>query len=160
MSNTTDRPFATAKPRLASSAKSPPPSTTTPTPKDQDLPYEEREIRNRAARMLENEEMLLLLSRQRHEVKTHITPTQAAFWTRIYCEARAAGLKDETLKFDCTMDVSEERDSNKAGTKSPATKGTARVVSGSRKNNGSPLNSKRDKDRGREGGRRSIGSAR
>ncbi|KAH0028518.1 hypothetical protein KCU72_g11492, partial [Aureobasidium melanogenum] len=101
-SRTIDRPFATAKPRLSSGAKSPPATTT---PKDQDLPYEEREIRNRAARMLENEEMLLLLSRQRHE---------SVLQTRIYCEARAAGLKDETLKFDCTMDVSEERDSNKS----------------------------------------------
>ncbi|KAG9559136.1 hypothetical protein KCU71_g8683, partial [Aureobasidium melanogenum] len=149
-SSTIDRPFATAKPRLSSGAK-PPPAATVTTPKDQDLPYEEREIRNRAARMLENEEMLLLLSRQRHE---------SVLQTRIYCEARAAGLKDETLKFDCTMDVSEERDSNKSGTKSPATKGTARVVSGSSKNAGSPLNSKRDKDRGRDGGRRSTGSAR
>lgn len=67
MSSTTDRPLATAKPRLPSGAKSPPATTT---PKVQDLPYEEREIRNRAARMLENEEMLLLLSRQRHEVNT------------------------------------------------------------------------------------------
>jgi hypothetical protein len=69
-SSTIDRPFATAKPRLSSGAK-PPPAATVITPKDQDLPYEEREIRNRAARMLENEEMLLLLSRQRHEVKIH-----------------------------------------------------------------------------------------
>lgn len=69
-------------------------------------------------------------------------------------------MRDETLKFDFTMDVSEERDPNKSGTKSPATKGTARVVSGSGKNTGSPLNSKRDKDRGRDGGRRSLGSAR
>lgn len=73
MSSTTSRPLATPKPRLGSSsggggAKSSPLATTS-TPKEQDLPYEEREIRNRAARMLENEEMLLLLSRQRHEVK-------------------------------------------------------------------------------------------
>jgi hypothetical protein len=58
------------------------------------------------------------------------------------------------------MDLSEERDPNKSSTKSPAAKGTARVVSGSSKNAGSPSNSKRDKDRGREGGRRSLGSAR
>jgi hypothetical protein len=80
--------------------------------------------------------------------------------TRIYCEARAAGIKDEALKFDYTMDLSEERDPNKSSTKSPAAKGTARVVSGSSKNPGSPSNSKRDKDRGREGGRRSLGSTR
>ncbi|CAD0084145.1 unnamed protein product [Aureobasidium vineae] len=140
MSDPATRPLATAKPRLPSGTNAP-----TDKPKPSDLPYEEREIRNRAARVLENEEMLLLLSRQRHE-------------TRIYCEARAAGLKDETLKFDYTMDVSEE--TNKSGTKSPAAKGTARVVSGSSKNPGSPLNSKRDKDRGRDGGRRSTGSAR
>lgn len=66
--STTNRPIATAKPRLSSGAKSPPATTA---PKVQDLPYEELEIRNRAARILENEEMLLLLSRQRHEVKTH-----------------------------------------------------------------------------------------
>jgi hypothetical protein len=65
------------------------------------------------------------------------------------------------LKFDYTMDLSEERDPNKSGTtKSPAAKGTARVISGSSKNIGSPSNSKRDKDRGREGGRRSLGSTR
>ena len=85
---------------------------------------------------------------------------QSVLQTRIYCEARAAGLKDETLKFDYTMDLSEERDPNKSGTKSPAAKGTARVVSGSSKTPGSPLNNKRDKDRGREGGRRSLGSTR
>ena len=68
---------------------------------------------------------------------------QSVLQTRIYCEARAAGLKDETLKFDYTMDLSEERDPNKSGTKSPAAKGTARVVSGSSKTPGSPLNKER-----------------
>jgi hypothetical protein len=74
MSNPTNRPLAIAKSRLPSAAK---PATTRAPPLDQPLPYEEREIRNRAARVLENEEMLLLLSRQRYEVifcfllKTH-----------------------------------------------------------------------------------------
>ncbi|CAD0110615.1 unnamed protein product [Aureobasidium uvarum] len=145
MAEATSRPLATAKPRLSSGANASPADKS----KEPDLPYEERELRNRAARVLENEEMLLLLSRQRHE---------SVLQTRIYCEARAAGLKDETLKFDYTMDVSEE--TNKSSTKSPAAKGTARVVSGSSKTPGSPLNNKRDKDRGRDGGRRSTGSAR
>jgi hypothetical protein len=65
MSNPTNRPLAIAKSRLPSAAK---PSTTRAPPLDQPLSYEEREIRNRAARVLENEEMLLLLSRQRYEV--------------------------------------------------------------------------------------------
>lgn len=56
-----NRPLAVAKSRL-------PATTTRATPLDQPLSYEEREVRNRAARVLENEEMLLLLSRQRHEV--------------------------------------------------------------------------------------------
>jgi len=62
-----NRPLAVAKSRLPTGAK-PPATTTRATPLDQPLSYEEREIRNRAARVLENEEMLLLLSRQRHEV--------------------------------------------------------------------------------------------
>jgi hypothetical protein len=65
MSNPTNRPLAIAKSRLPSAAK---PATTRTPPLDQPLSYEEREIRNRAARVLENEEMLLLLSRQRYEV--------------------------------------------------------------------------------------------
>jgi hypothetical protein len=62
MSNPTNRPLAIAKSRLPSAVK---PASTRAPPLD---PYEEREIRNRAARVLENEEMLLLLSRQRYEV--------------------------------------------------------------------------------------------
>jgi hypothetical protein len=67
MSNTTNRPLAIAKSRIPSGAK-PPTTTTKASHLDPPLSYEEREIRNRAARVLENEEMLLLLSRQRHEV--------------------------------------------------------------------------------------------
>jgi hypothetical protein len=70
MSNPTNRPLAIAKSRLPNAAAAAKPATkaATTTPLDQPLPYEEREIRNRAARVLENEEMLLLLSRQRYEV--------------------------------------------------------------------------------------------
>jgi hypothetical protein len=68
MSNPTNRPLAIAKSRLPTNAAAKPATKAATTPLDQPLPYEEREIRNRAARVLENEEMLLLLSRQRYEV--------------------------------------------------------------------------------------------
>ncbi|CAC9890465.1 unnamed protein product [Aureobasidium pullulans] len=61
------------------------------------------------------------------------------------------------LKFDYAMDLSEE---NKISAKSPAAKGTVRVVSGSGKNPGSPASSKKDRERERDRGRRSTGSAR
>ncbi|THW01885.1 hypothetical protein D6D02_08294 [Aureobasidium pullulans] len=153
MSTSTNRPLAVPKSRVAA-----PKPTTGKHPsrasisdqgvEEQDLPYEEREMRNQAARVLANDEMLLWLSRQRNE---------SVLQTRIYCEARAAGLKDDMLKFDYAMDLSEE---NKIGAKSPAAKGTARVASGSGKNPGSPASSKKDRERERDRGRRSTGSAR
>lgn len=95
--------------------------------------------------------------------------------TRIYFQAKAAGIRDEDLRFDYKTDLSEERDTRDAAKgKSPAAKGTARVVSGSSssrnmgspatassssKTAGSPANNRKDKDKG--GARRkSNGTAR
>lgn len=73
MSTSTNRPLAVPKSRVAA-----PKPTTSKHPsrasisdqgaEEQDLPYEEREMRNQAARVLANDEMLLWLSRQRNEV--------------------------------------------------------------------------------------------
>jgi hypothetical protein len=82
MSNPSNRPLAIAKSRLPSAAK---PATTRAPPLDQPLSYEERELRNRAARVLENEEMLLLLSRQRYEV-IFASPYAKAFFL---CDRRS-----------------------------------------------------------------------
>jgi hypothetical protein len=78
---------------------------------------------------------------------------QSVLQTRIYCEARAAGLSDDVLRFDYTMDMSEEKDKDKEKEKG----NNSRVVSGSARNLASSASGgKRDKDRGR----RSFGSAR
>ncbi|CAD0022685.1 unnamed protein product [Aureobasidium pullulans] len=92
MSTSTNRPLAVPKSRVAA-----PKPTTSKHPsrvsisdqgaEEQDLPYEEREMRNQAARVLANDEMLLWLSRQRNEVcvlphythTTHHTYTPAKF---------------------------------------------------------------------------------
>ncbi|THW59210.1 hypothetical protein D6D20_06650 [Aureobasidium pullulans] len=168
MSTSTNRPLAVPRSRVAA----PKPTTgrhpsrasiSDQAAEEQDLPYEEREMRNQAARVLANDEMLLWLSRQRNEnemggdADVWNARLQSVLQTRIYCEARAAGLKDDMLKFDYAMDLSEE---NKIGAKSPAAKGTARVASGSGKNPGSPASSKKDRERERDRGRRSTGSAR